>query len=118
MCGRSLAREDLVIVAVVRRASTAGLIALRCRVRDQVAERARLFTRLRRPVQAIFLSRLADNALRIGGGASAGARDLGIVILRIDVGEEGLDRVQFVVADAAEQDFLQAGFGIKAPTVV
>src|SRR5262249_61286577 len=44
-------------------------------------------------------------------------RALGIGILRNDYGEEELYRVQFILADAAEEDFLQAGFGIEAPAV-
>jgi hypothetical protein len=58
---------------VVGRASAADLVALRCRARYQVAKWARLFTRLRRPVHAIFLSGLADNALCVGAAIEKGA---------------------------------------------
>src|SRR4029077_19986473 len=41
----------------------------------------------------------------------------GIFVLRVDVGEAGLDGVDLVAADAAEEDLLPAGFVIEAPRV-
>ena len=57
----------------------------------------------------------ADDALRIDAGAGAGAVFFGIFVLRIDIGEAGLDGVQFVAPNAPVQDFKPACGGIEFP---
>jgi len=68
---RSLARQDLVVVAMKWLA--ANTIALACRARDQFAEWTRAFAGLGRPVQPVFLALLADDPLGVSGGPGAGA---------------------------------------------
>src|SRR5262249_14309433 len=111
---RALLREDPVVVAVVRLASAAGLVTLRGRRRDEIAERALLFAAGGRPVEPILLAGLAHDPLRIGADTGAMVL-LGILVLRIDEGEACPDGVELVAPDAAEQDFLAAGRGVELP---
>src|SRR6202043_3183300 len=69
-----------------------------------------------RPIEPILLARLADDALRVDADPLA-AILVGIFVLRIHVGETGLDGVELVGADAPIQDLHPAGFGIEAPGV-
>src|SRR5262249_14640725 len=65
---------------------------------------------------AVLLARLADNALCVD--AIAGDAPVGIFLLRVDIGETGLDRAQLIAADAAIKDLIAAGCGIEAPGAV
>src|SRR5262249_41371504 len=94
----------------------AGAIALGRGAGGKVAERAFVLAGLRRPVEAVLLAGLADDALGID--AVAADAFLGVFLLRIDIGQRGLDRAQVVAADAAEQDFVAAGRGVELPAAV
>ena len=55
-----------------------------------------------------------DDALRVDAGARA-AILLGIFVLRIDIGEAGLDRVELVAPDAAVQHLEPARGRVELP---
>src|SRR5262249_61547573 len=92
--GRPLPREDFVVVAVERRALAAAArpIALGGRRRHEVAERALLLAGRRRPVQAVLLVRLADDALRVDARAVAAVL-VGIFVLPLHIRRAGPGRV-------------------------
>src|SRR5262249_46304731 len=113
---RSLPGEHLVVVAVIGRALLAGAIALRGGAGGELAQRALVRAGLRRPIKTVLLARPADDALRID--SIAANAPLGIFLLGVDISETGLDRVQFVAADAAIEDLLAAGRGIEPPGAV
>src|SRR5215470_10765141 len=89
--GRSLFRQDLVIVTVERRPATANTIALAGCLSDEFAERACFAAFCGRPVESVFLACLADDALCINSNTSAGGILFGVIILRVDIREAGLD---------------------------
>src|SRR5262249_47958975 len=114
---RSLLGQDLVVVAVIRRAAFARAVTLARRVGEQFAEWAFFLTLRGWPIQAILLAGLADEALSIGALALA-AIFRSIVILRVHIGKAGLNRVEFVVADAPSEDFLPASHGVERPSSI
>src|SRR5262249_51803082 len=63
-------------------------------------------------------ARLADDPLCVRRGPSAGARQVGIVVLRVDIGKTGLECSPFVSTDASVKNFIAAGGGIETPSVV
>ena len=116
--GRPLLGQDLVVIAVIRRAIFAGAIALpRCRGK-QLAERALLFALRQWPIETVFLAGRADEALGINVGACAGAIRTGVIILRVDISKTGLDRGEFIVSDTPIEDFAAPGCGIERPGAV
>src|SRR5262249_26208395 len=114
---RSLLCQDLEIISVVRcaLAAPANTVASAGCLSDEFTKRTRLFTLCGRPIEAVLLPGLADNALGISFHASARAILLRIFALRIDIRQGGLNRVELVSADAAEEDLLTAGGGIELP---
>ena len=62
---RSLARQDLVAVAVIGRPG-AGRVALARGIGHEFADRALLLARLARPIEAVLLVRAADDLLGVG----------------------------------------------------
>src|SRR5262249_19641837 len=110
---RPLPGENLVVVAVIGLALEAGAIALCRRAGGKVAQRAFIPAGLRRPVEAVLLSRPADDALRVDSVASDSL--LCIFVLRVDIGEAGLNGPQLVAADAAKKNFFASGRGVELP---
>src|SRR5262249_43431326 len=108
--------KNLIVVAVIGSALLADAIALRGGTRGELAEWALVLAGLRRPVEAVLLARLADNALCVN--AIAGDAPVGIFLLRVDIGETGLDRAQLIAADAAIKDLLPSGRGIEPPGAI
>src|SRR4029077_7347645 len=100
---RPLPGEHLVVVAVIGLALLARAITLGRSAGAKVAARTLVFAGLRRPVEAVLLAGLADDALRVD--AVAGDAFVSVFLLRVDKGECGLDRAQLVAADAAEENF-------------
>src|SRR5262245_35373754 len=101
--GRALPGQDLEVIAVVRDRTAANLVALPGRLRDRVAERAVRLTRRGRPIEPVLLAGTAEYPLRVDRHAVLVLRHLGVVVLRVEVSEDSLDRRQLVAADAARQ---------------
>ena len=59
-----------------------------------------------RPIEPVLFAGTADDALRIDAFAGAGTSLFGVFILRIDVGETGLNCVELIAADAAKDNFI------------
>src|SRR5262249_6762175 len=92
-------------------------VALASRLGDELAERAWLLPLRGRPVEPVLLAWLTDDALGID--ADAGAMILlGVFVLGVDVGKTGLNRVELVTPDAAEEYFLATGGGVEPPHVI
>ena len=70
------------------------------------------------PVQAILLSRCADDLLRILVHSRIIANFRCVFLLRLDVNVAHLDCVQFIGANAPKQDFLTACRGVELPFAV
>src|SRR5262249_41468347 len=103
-CG-SLPREDLVVVAVEGRAATADAIAFAGGLSHEFAKRALLISLRGRPIEPVLLAGPTDDALRVDADTIPGPVFLGVFVLRIRIGEAGLNRVELVAADAAIEDF-------------
>src|SRR6185437_732856 len=69
---------------------------------------------IRRPIKAVLLTGTADDALRVDADAVA-VVTVGIFVLGIDKGEAGLDGIEFVAPDTAEQDFLPPARRVELP---
>src|SRR5262249_46915799 len=115
-CARTLPGEDLVVVAVVRDALLAGVISFRRGVSGKLAEWALVLAGLRRPVEAVLLAGATDDALRIDAVAAKSL--LGVFLLGVDVGEDGLDRPELVAANAAIENLVATGGGVELPAAV
>src|ERR1700693_2355641 len=97
------------------RAVLADRIARGRRMGDELAKRACVLAGLRRPIEPVLLVGTADDALRISGAGAADAIFVGVLVLRVDIGKAGLDRVELVAADAPIQDLKPAGGCIELP---
>src|SRR5262249_30371363 len=113
---RSLPGENFVVVAVIGRALLADAIALRGGTSCELAERALVRVGLRRPIETVLLARPADDVLCVH--SIAGNAPFRIFLLRVDIGETGLDRAQLVAANAAIKDLLAAGRGVEPPGAI
>src|SRR5262249_1838017 len=111
---RPLAGEYSVEVAVIRLRRLTGAIAIRGCFGGEFAERALVFAGLRRPIEPILLTRLADEASRVDAGARYAL--VGVVLLRVHIGEGGLDCRELVAADAPVEDFLATRCGVEPPS--
>src|SRR5262245_6751952 len=114
---RTLAGQDPEVVAVIRLAG-ADAIATLGRGGDRFAERAVRLAARGRPVQAILLARRADDLLRIHRLAILVLEHVGVLVLRVPIGEGSLERPELVTADAAGRDLLAARGGVEAPLTV
>ena len=99
---------------MIRRAPFPGLVSFGRGLRDEFTKRTRIAIR-RRPEKAVLLAGRTDDALRINAGTGPGAVLFGILVLRIDIGETGLDGVQFIASNAPVQDFKPACGRIEFP---
>ena len=108
-CVRALAREDAVVIAVIRYRRGAGLVAFRRCLRGQLAERARCLALRGRPIEAILLSRTAHDPLGIDMRPESSGIERGVFVLRLDISETDLDRGQLIAADAAAQNLVEFG---------
>ncbi len=111
----ALPREDAVVIAVIGDRLLAGLVALGRSLRGEIAERARRLSLGGRPIEAILLSRMAHDPLRIDAVAKACRIECGIFVLRLDVSERDLDRGKLVAADAPPQDFIEPRLRVELP---
>ena len=102
-----LFRQDAKVIAVVRlRLAAADLVAFCRRLRGKFTQRT--LVTIRRPVEAILLARAGDSALRIDSRPRAAVL-VGIFILRVDIGERGLDRVELVASNPTIENLDAAG---------
>ena len=85
--GRALPREDAVVIAMIGYRGAAGLVALGCSLRSEIAKRARLLSFCGWPVESVLLSRTTDDPLRIDTSAKTRRIKRGIFILRLDISE-------------------------------
>src|SRR4029079_2673145 len=83
--------------------------------RKKIPKGAFLFARRRPPIQTVFSSRPADNAPGIRARACSGSILLGIFVLRINVSQTGLDRIQLVLSDTAEENFITTNGSVEQP---
>src|SRR5262249_44231916 len=115
---RALFGENFEVITMIGRAAFAGAITLSGRLRHELAKRALVAAGRARPVEAVFLTGVADNPLRVNAGTGAGAILIGIFVLRVDVSERRLYGVKFVTADSARQDLLSSGGGVELPSTI
>src|SRR4029077_8165604 len=97
-CRRALAGQDLETVAVERLAGTGAITALRC-IGNGFTQRARLFVAACRPIEPVLLAGCADGALRIDRLAGLVFVHVGVWVLRVPVGQNGLYGRELVAAD-------------------
>src|SRR5579864_7403240 len=90
-------------------------VSLSERSRYDVANWALLAAGSVGPVQAILLSGRADNFLGVVENAASGPIFFGVVILRLDIAAADFNRVQFIAADSARQDFLLSMVYVEIP---
>src|SRR5690242_11994008 len=102
--GRPLLVQNLEIITMERGSPGACAIALRGCLGDELAKGAGLFALRGRPIQAVLFSLLANDALRIGFYASASPILFGVLVLCVNISKTGLNRVQLILANAAEQN--------------
>ena len=111
-----LGGEDAVVVAPVRDGVRRVLgVALAPRPGDQWPQRTGGLPRVRRPVQAVALSRAAGERARVMQERIAVGITRVVLALGVDVGEGDLNRVELVLADAPVEDLLPARRGVEAP---
>src|SRR5262249_21973939 len=115
-CVRPLAGQYSEVIAVIRLRRLAGAIAVRRGVGGEFAGRALVFAGHRRQIEAVLLSRLADDASRVDAGSRYPL--VRIVLLRVHIGESGLDGRELIASDAAIEDFLAARRGVELPPAV
>src|SRR5947207_826423 len=111
---RSLAFQHFEKVAVIRFAAVR--IAADNSGRDLLADGAVPGAVSFLPGQTVLLPFGADDSLRVLVHAVYFFRE-GILMLRLDVTMTDFNRVQFVAADAAIQEFLPSGFRVEEPAL-
>ena len=67
--GRALPCQDAVVIAMIRNWGAAGLVALGCSLRSEIAKRARLFSLCGRPIKSVLLSGTAYDPLCVDTSA-------------------------------------------------
>src|SRR5262249_57454013 len=88
----------------------AGLVAFRRCFGAENAERAVVV--VRRPVESVLLAGAGQDALGVDARAVAAVL-FGIFVFGVDEGEDGLDGIELVASDAAEENFLPAAIAVE-----
>src|SRR5262249_60790275 len=103
---RALFGENFEVITMIGGAAFASAITLFGRLRHELAKRALVATGRARPIEAVFLTGVADNPLRVNAGTGTGAVLTPISVWRIPARKVTLYPVKSVTAPARSQALL------------
>src|SRR5262249_29437189 len=108
-----LGSQNSILISVIRR--RAAFVSLIPRLLHDRSERALRLAGFSVPVEAVFLPGGADELFRVVVQTIFVQIFHGVLALGVDDREQGVDREQLVLADAAVENLFAALFGIEPP---